>query len=197
MNDETRGRRRLRRMRPPMTGLAAIVAGVALLTVACGGTTPAVQAKSAKTQPAQPPLSSSSPPGSSAQSADSLGLEFSQCMRSHGITNFPDPGSNGEVAISVGSGVQVKSPAFQEAQDACAKFAGNTGTPAEQARDETDLLRYASCMRSHGITDFPDPVRTIDGAYGFVFVNVDFSTPAYQSAHQVCQHLEPGEGHGT
>jgi hypothetical protein len=52
-------------------------------------------------------------------------------------------------------------------------------------------------MRSHGITDFPDPVRTIGGAYGFDFVNMDFSSPAYQAAHQACGHFEPGEGHST
>jgi hypothetical protein len=195
MYDESRGPR-LRRIRSPRTGLLVIVAGVALLTVACGASAPAVQARTAPSEPGQP-LGSSSPPQSSAQPGKSTGLEFSQCMRSHGITNFPDPSSSGGVSISQGSGVNVNSPAFQDAEDACAKFAGNTGTPAEQARDQADLLRYASCMRSHGITGFPDPVRTFDGAYGFDFVNMDFSSPAYQAAHQACQHFEPGEGHGT
>jgi hypothetical protein len=196
MTDETRGRHRFRGIRSPRMELLVVVVGVALLTAACGGSAPIVQATTATTQPEQPP-GSSSPPGSSAQSGNSTGLEFSQCMRSHGITSFPDPNSNGGVSISQGSGVNVHSPAFQNAQSACAKFAGNTGTPAQQARDETDLLRYATCMRSHGITHFPDPVRTIDGAYGFDFVNMDFSSPAYQAAHQACQHFEPGEGHST
>jgi hypothetical protein len=28
-------------------------------------------------------------------------------------------------------------------------------------------------------------------------VNMDFSSPAYQAAHQACGHFEPGEGHST
>jgi hypothetical protein len=195
MNGETRGRCKHRRKLSPI-GLLVIVVGVASLTVACSGSTPTVQARPATSQSEHPP-GSPGPPGSSAQSGNSIGLEFSQCMRSHGITNFPDPSSNGGVSISQGSGVNVNSPGFQKAQNACAKFAGNTGTPAEQAQDENDLLRYANCMRSHGISNFPDPVRTIAGAYGFVFVNMDTTTPAYQAAHQACKNLEPGEGHGT
>ncbi len=54
-------------------------------------------------------------------------LKFSQCMRSHGVPKFPDPQfGNGRIGIRLGpdSGVDVKSPQFQRAQQACSKLIG-------------------------------------------------------------------------
>ena len=70
------------------------------------------------------------PPGgnSPAQQAEfrKAALANSRCMRSHGVPNFPDPqfGSNGQVSIKItkGSGIDPRSPAFQRAQQACAKY---------------------------------------------------------------------------
>jgi hypothetical protein len=51
-------------------------------------------------------------------------LQFSQCMRAHGLTNFPDPQfSGGGISIKIngaGLGLAPNSPAFQSAQRACA-----------------------------------------------------------------------------
>lgn len=51
-------------------------------------------------------------------------LKFSQCMRAHGIANFPDPqfhSGNGGAGVSVQlpSGTDPQSPQFQAAQSAC------------------------------------------------------------------------------
>jgi hypothetical protein len=59
-----------------------------------------------------------------AQSAaeNTKGLEFSQCMRSHGVPNFPDPitGPTGGQAINLrGSGIDQNSPTYQAANQAC------------------------------------------------------------------------------
>ena len=70
------------------------------------------------------------PPGgnSPAQQAEfrKAALANSRCMRSHGVPNFPDPvfGGDGRVSIKIskGSGIDPRSPAFQNAQKACAKF---------------------------------------------------------------------------
>jgi hypothetical protein len=54
-------------------------------------------------------------------------LKFSACMRSHGVPKFPDPSfSNGEVQLTIGrsgSGIDPRSPQFQEAQKACQRLA--------------------------------------------------------------------------
>ncbi|MBV8527060.1 MAG: hypothetical protein JOZ75_01960 [Candidatus Dormibacteraeota bacterium] len=51
-------------------------------------------------------------------------LKFSQCMRAHGIANFPDPQfhsgpGGGGVELQVPTGVDPQSPQFQAAQSAC------------------------------------------------------------------------------
>ncbi len=51
-------------------------------------------------------------------------LKFSQCMRSHGVADFPDPtAQGGRISISIkagpGSDLNPNSPQFQAAQNAC------------------------------------------------------------------------------
>jgi hypothetical protein len=49
-------------------------------------------------------------------------LKFTRCMRAHGITNMPDPGSGGGGAVNIGaSGINVQSPQFQAANRVCSK----------------------------------------------------------------------------
>jgi hypothetical protein len=50
-------------------------------------------------------------------------LEFSACMRAHGIKDFPDP-SNGGLRIQVhpGSDLDPNNPTFRAAQHACQKY---------------------------------------------------------------------------
>jgi hypothetical protein len=50
-------------------------------------------------------------------------LKFSQCMRTHGVPNFPDPifAANGMIGIGIGKGNNPSSPAFQQAQKACGR----------------------------------------------------------------------------
>jgi hypothetical protein len=47
-------------------------------------------------------------------------LQFAECMRAHGITGFPDPGSNGDIAIN--GQIDRYSPQFQAADTACKHF---------------------------------------------------------------------------
>jgi hypothetical protein len=104
---------------------------------------------------------SASPAGAGASSGPSPQreaqlLKFSQCMQSHGITDFPDP-SNGVLSIPANAGgdLDPHSPQFQAAQSACKKFMpGGNLTLGEQS---AAALKYAKCMRSHGLPDFPDP----------------------------------------
>jgi hypothetical protein len=44
-------------------------------------------------------------------------LESARCIRSQGMTQFPDPGSDGEIRIAKGApGLNLNSPLFQSAQ---------------------------------------------------------------------------------
>ena len=64
-------------------------------------------------------------------------LKFSQCMRAHGIANFPDPvfhssSGGGGVSLQLPAGTDPQSPQFQAAQSACQsdfpKPPGGSGT---------------------------------------------------------------------
>jgi hypothetical protein len=61
-------------------------------------------------------------------------LQFSRCMRIHGVPNFPDPtfGSGGRVQLLInpGAGVDPNSPTFQQAQQSCAKYRAGGGFTA-------------------------------------------------------------------
>ena len=49
-------------------------------------------------------------------------LQFAQCMRSHGVPNFPDPSFRSGTAgflVHQGSGIDPQSPSFKSAQSAC------------------------------------------------------------------------------
>jgi hypothetical protein len=120
-------------------------------------------------------------------------------MRSHGVPLFPDPGSNGQ--ISPGRGVDPKSPLFRHAQAACRPLlpkGGSYATTGFGARltseQQAQLLRYANCMRSHGVPTFPDP-----SSHGFAVEpdQVDFKSPRFTSAHQACRSLLPRLGQGA
>jgi len=47
-------------------------------------------------------------------------------------------------------------------------------------------------MRGHGVPNFPDPVLTPSGGYGFRTRGVDPKSSAFQSASQACNALVPG-----
>ena len=67
----------------------------------------------------------------------------------------------------------------------------SSGSPAAAGRPPQTpyqkSLAYAECMRSHGEPSWPDPQS--DGSFN---VNIDLSSPQYQSANKACAHLEGG-----
>jgi hypothetical protein len=147
MNDGTRGRPELRRMRWPRMGLLAIVASSALLAAACSGSP---SAGSSGGSPAGGSTSSS--PGSTSSSPDPGGsssagrsatqqkqLAYSECMRAHGVPDVPtsmpsvEPGSVPSSNTPHWSGVSASgpnpgSPQFEAAQQACHSPYSNGGS---------------------------------------------------------------------
>jgi hypothetical protein len=104
--------------------------------------------------------SSGKPTSGSGSGGRSSGLAFAECMRAHGMTNFPDPGSGGGIQLPAGTNPQ--SPAFQSAQHTCFKLLPGGGPGGVQASESQKLqmLAMSECMRRHGLSTFPDPVST-------------------------------------
>jgi hypothetical protein len=90
-------------------------------------------------------------------------VKFSRCMRSNGVSQFPDLGASGKVTLDGvvnGSSLDPNSPAFQQAISACkdlepAGFTGSKRSPQQMSA----ALRFAQCIRENGVKDFPDPVN--------------------------------------
>ncbi len=106
--------------------------------------------------------SSSGLPGSSGSNpslAQQEGLGFARCVRSHGISQFPDPTPNGGINLNNVPGISPSSPAFKAAQTACRHLLPVKRPPSgpPSAHAYARLLYWAKCMRAHGISGLPDP----------------------------------------
>jgi hypothetical protein len=181
-------------------GMLAIVAGIALLTAACSSASansPGSGASSTtSTSPASgaaPAAGASSTSGSSSTAAGSStyqkGVAYAQCMRQHGVPNFPDPLPNGgfELGPDVTGGIHGQvSPQYQAAENACASLSPvGVLSPQKQQHALHQLLKLSACMRSHGYKNFPDPTY---GSQGIVLhvVGFDRNSPRFQNAWQTC-----------
>ncbi len=149
MNLSTRVMRRPRRARQSAarTGAAIIAtAALALLAAACSDS------------------SSSTGSGSSATasgSASSKAAAYAECVRSHGVPDFPDPDSSGGFDKTTLSRLAAGNSQFQTATRTCAHLlpggSGSTNAAAVVRQEWNGMLNFARCMRSHGEPNWPDP----------------------------------------
>jgi len=131
-------------------------------------------------------------------------LNLAKCFRAHGI-NVPDPSSGGGPAG--GGGIFRTLRNYSQAQITAARQACNQYvaqafpqlnlTPAQRQQFQQQFVKFAQCMRSHGI-DIPDPTVNSGGGFGFrrSFGSVDRNSPAFQSAMKACSSLRPHFGRG-
>ncbi len=165
----------------------AVAAGCAVLVAGCGGVSLA--------------------PTSTNASDVALLTKYSECMRSHGVSGFPDPSSTGQGDNSFGidgfnfnlpAGMNPQSPAYESAAKTCQPLvAGGNGrqmSPAFVARAKRAALAHAQCMREHGVPNFPDPTINAGGggiSQGSDAGAVDPRSPAFQNAEKICSRM-PG-----
>ncbi len=141
--------------------------------------------------------------GTSPSASGGPALQFANCMRAHGVTNFPDPSPGGGIQIGPGSGINPQSPAFQAAQKACARYGPKGGGPPRMtASGRRKALAFAECVRAHGVPSFPDPsesppagARAVIALRGMVFAftsSFDPRSPAFRRAAGACGLKLPG-----
>lgn len=69
-----------------------------------------------------------------------------------------------------------------------------SGPSGQSGATEAQLLKYAGCIRSHGLRDFPDPVHAAGGGFAFrVEPGLDPRSPSpqFQAAEKACQKDVP------
>ncbi len=133
------------RQRWPLAALA--LSAMVVLISACGSNAPAGTSTTAHNTTAN------------AQKA----VRFAECMRSNGVSKFPDPGPSGSFTIDGvvnGSSLDPNAPAFKQALSACRDLepAGFTGSK-RSAQQTQAALKFAQCIRANGVKDFPDPAN--------------------------------------
>jgi hypothetical protein len=176
----------------------AVLAALSSLVSACGsgpaqsGVARLGRAKTTTTQSAARAGSGSS--GSSAPTEVQL-LKYAECIRSHGVGDFPDPGpaQGGGFAFGVQPDANPRSPTpqFQAAEKACHGDVPPSIAASTPAKMAANALKYAECMRAHGEPDFPEP-----NAQGMITINptgiLAPSSPQFQRAEKACQSLNNG-----
>lgn len=183
-------------------GLLAVLGAMALAVTACGG---------GSSGPGVAGGSSSSTTTAASGSGSSGGLALAKCMRSHGVSNFPDPNSSGGIDVNGANGIDPSSPQYQAAMKSCQSLLGGGMSAAQQQQVYGAELKYSACMRTHGEPNFPDPQPPKSGPVinqntagqgaggnSGPGAGVDPNSPQYISANTACQHYLPaGQGPST
>jgi hypothetical protein len=138
----------MNRRRRPLAALA-LIAMVALIS-GCGSSAPAE-------------TGTGSGGGNNTAANAQKAVKFAECMRSNGVSEFPDPGASGKFTIDGivnGSSLDPSTPAFKQAISACkdlepAGFMGSKRSPQQMDA----ALKFAQCIRANGVKDFPDPAN--------------------------------------
>ena len=121
----------------------AVLAIVALTGAGCGSNAPSETGTAAST-------------ATKKLSNQEKAVKFAECMRANGVPHFPDPDPSGDTNF----GVDVTPAVWMKAVHACNDLKppgalSSKRTPKEQSAS----LRFAQCVREHGVKDFPDPVN--------------------------------------
>jgi hypothetical protein len=181
MKETTRGggrRGRWYRSRPRRTSSLIVAAGLVLLVAACGGS------------PSSSRSQSSAGTRGSLSAYVSQQLAFARCVRAHGIPNYPDPDSGGHFPKQAMRQLGVSDSRLRAVQDSCQNLLPAGQAPLT-AQDQQDYLRAAACMRSHGITGFPDPSFSGGSVTFRIPSSVDASSARFTQARQTCARLIP------
>jgi hypothetical protein len=162
--------------------IVAIAAGLALGGCRGGGAHPA---------------GSSSPTAMSQAQLLALGHEYAQCIRQHGIPDFPDPVfRNGRLMMPAGDTTsKQKLTNNLGAQNACRSLAarlpqsGNHESQAPLSQAEVHkLMQWVQCMRQHGV-QVADPDQ-----YGNFRNMPDKRTAGVLAALEACTKFRPDGG---
>ena len=133
----------------------AAVATVALIGAGCSNGS----AENSNTATATATASSTRTTSSGANkklTARDKAVKFAECIRAHGVSDFPDPNEKNQFEY----GVSVTPAVWKKATTAC-KHLQPPGTLSAKRtpKQQSASLRFAECIRDNGVKDFPDPVN--------------------------------------
>ncbi|MGB9113118.1 MAG: hypothetical protein WCF24_10380 [Acidimicrobiales bacterium] len=164
---------------------------VALLFAACGGSAagPGVASLGSTTTTTNAAGTANPSPFQGINQEYQYTLSYAECMRTHGMPNFPDP-VRSDRGISFNPQADSKSPQFSSANNSCKHLLPDNGgmpTAAQVAAETTKILEWAQCMRTHGLPNFPDPkIISNSHQFGIQLNRVDPNSPQFKTAQKAC-----------
>jgi len=191
----TSTRAKVRRSAAP----AALVAIVSLLA-ACGSSSPHVANLTSTSSTAHASTTGAGSDHAVSGTVLAQAIAFAACMRSHGEPNYPDPtlGRNGEPIEHLSSNgnptLNPNTPQFQAAERTCLakQPQGSPVLKQATAAKQRQELRFAQCMRTHGVRNFPDP-KLVPGGFELQLPpHVDPNSPQITAAQRTCTKLGDG-----
>jgi hypothetical protein len=132
-------------------------------------------------------------------------------MRSNGVPNYPDPGSDGGLPKGNAQQFGVSDSQLQAAQSNCQHLLPTGGSFQQQAQQcisagdcppalvqqmLTADRKFAQCMRSHGVPNWPDPTIGSEGGPIFNLIPADIThsethSPPISTKIAECLRLDP------
>ena len=142
-NDEENALRRTLRTQAAL----AVIAMIAVVGAGCGGTSTGGSTDATPTTAT----------ASSTLTARDKAVKFTECMRANGVSDFPDPNASGEYP---NFGISVTGTQWNSAVRACKALQPPGSLSAKLTPKQfSTAIRFAQCVRAHGVPDFPDPVN--------------------------------------
>ena len=173
---------------------AAGAVAFGMTVAACSGGPKPPTVPSARAQPTTTAVRAAGP-GLSRQTPLAQAEAYSQCMRRHGVPDFPDPvlTPSGGYGYRT-AGIDPHSAAFQGALQACRALPSPwQSTPRQLSPAQQQAwLSWAKCIRAHGVPNFPDP--TFSGNEVQVSGAGASASPQLQSAMAACKSQMPSTG---
>ena len=150
-----------RKLRPVVA--LALAGLIGLVSAGCGSNASSKSAAaSSTTATSSASTGATSSAGTATSGADhkltkqEKAVKFAECMRANGVPHFPDPDPKGDSNF----GVDVPKDVFVKAVDACKALKPPGALSSKRtAKEQSASLRFAQCVRDHGVKDFPDPVN--------------------------------------
>ena len=117
--------------------------------------------------------------------------KYSECMRSNGVTDFPDPDAQGHIAYG---GISVPKAVWVKAVGACEDLAPPewSGDRQRTPEQQSAALEFAQCMRDNGVPAFPDPATARDPLIDTTKMPGEPSArsiPGFEAAQHACHDL--------
>ena len=86
-------------------------------------------------------------------------------------------------------------PSVAALTSSASTVASGAAASSPPATVHASLLAYSQCMRTHGISDYPDPVGDKIELHGSPGSDLNPDSPQFVAANKACQALQPGGWH--